>query len=256
MRWTRVLPLWLITPKFLFTRRYRNLLVSLLLASSLVIILAFLLDNLLAVSRAANPRRSYPKFTRVISMQTSYTPCFRGAPVECCSIWQMLPVAIYPAGKYKIYKVGDFCIWSRQLLRTTTPNSSAHKCFELFDAFFLSILSGVTVANMHVVLAILLFCRTSYALVANRSPQALTSISFAVPTGYSTKVYNVSAATTTLAYHYSNEELALLWNQIGPISVGPITTTVSPTPEPSSYPRPGRFHPQVYLLLCPFYRDF
>jgi hypothetical protein len=39
--------------------------------------------------------------------------------------------------------------------------------------------------------------------------------------------------------------LALLWDQIGPISTGPITTTVSPTPEPTAYPRPGGFHPQV-----------
>jgi beta-glucosidase len=63
--------------------------------------------------------------------------------------------------------------------------------------------------------------------------------------GYSTKVYDVSAATTTLTYDYSNEELAMLWNQVGKISVGPITTTVSPTPEPTSYPRPGAFHPMV-----------
>lgn len=75
------------------------------------------------------------------------------------------------------------------------------------------------------------------------TPPAPTAVSFRVPTGYSTKVYNVSAATTTLSYNYSNEELALLWDQVGPISVGPITTTVSPTPEPSSYPRPGLIHP-------------
>ena len=34
-------------------------------------------------------------------------------------------------------------------------------------------------------------------------------------------------------------------SQVGPVEVGPITTTVSPTPEPSSYPRPGHFHPLV-----------
>lgn len=62
---------------------------------------------------------------------------------------------------------------------------------------------------------------------------------------WSTKVYNVSAATTTLTYEYTNEELAMLWNQVGSIAVGPITTTVEPTPEPSSYPRPGSFHPLV-----------
>lgn len=66
---------------------------------------------------------------------------------------------------------------------------------------------------------------------------------------YSTKVYNVSAATTTLTYQYTNEELAMLWNQVGSIAVGPITTTVEPTPEPSSYPRPGIFHPLVCQCL-------
>lgn len=64
----------------------------------------------------------------------------------------------------------------------------------------------------------------------------------------STKVYNISAATTTINYDYSNEELAMLWNQVGSIAVGPITTTVSPTPEPTAYPRPGALHPQVNYL--------
>ncbi|KAI9647404.1 hypothetical protein NHQ30_003789 [Ciborinia camelliae] len=68
---------------------------------------------------------------------------------------------------------------------------------------------------------------------------------------YSTKVYNVSAATTTITYQYTNEELAMLWNQVGHIAVGPITTTVEPMPEPSSYPRPGIFHP-----LIPTYDTF
>lgn len=82
----------------------------------------------------------------------------------------------------------------------------------------------------------------------NSSSPSPTSLTFNVPSGYSTKVYNVSAATTTLTYSYTDEELAVLWDQIGPISVGPITTTVSPTPEPTAYPRPGRFHPQVLAM--------
>lgn len=73
-----------------------------------------------------------------------------------------------------------------------------------------------------------------------------TSPSFPTMGNISTKVYNVSAATTTLTYEYSNEELAMLWNQVGSIAVGPITTTVSPTPEPTAYPRPGSMHAQVY----------
>jgi hypothetical protein len=82
----------------------------------------------------------------------------------------------------------------------------------------------------------------------NSSSPFSTSVKFGVPSGYSTKVYNISAATTTLTYSYSDEELALLWDQIGPISVGPITTTVSPTSEPTAYPRPDRFHPQVLII--------
>jgi hypothetical protein len=72
-----------------------------------------------------------------------------------------------------------------------------------------------------------------------------SSPSYPSPSGYSTQVYNVSAATTILTYNYTNEELAMLWNQIGQIAIGPIKTTVSPTPEPLAYPRPGSFHPQV-----------
>jgi beta-glucosidase len=71
------------------------------------------------------------------------------------------------------------------------------------------------------------------------------SVTFPPVSGYTMKVYNVSAATTTLSYNYTNEELAMLWNQVGKIAIGPITTTVSPTPEPSAYPRPGPLHPQV-----------
>lgn len=83
----------------------------------------------------------------------------------------------------------------------------------------------------------------------NNSTSDTTQIAYPTYSEYSTKVYNVSAATTTITYHYSNEELALLWDQIGPISTGIITTTVSPTPEPSAYPRPGGFHPQVIMAM-------
>lgn len=77
------------------------------------------------------------------------------------------------------------------------------------------------------------------------------SVTFPSASGYATKVYNVSAATTTLSYSYTNEELAMLWNQVGKIAIGPITTTVIPTPEPSAYPRPGVLHPQVTLRMPP-----
>lgn len=77
------------------------------------------------------------------------------------------------------------------------------------------------------------------------TPTAPGTLKFHDHPGQSTKVYNVSAAKTTLSYKYTNEELAMLWNQVGKIEVGPITTTVSPTPEPTAYARPGLFHPEV-----------
>ncbi len=91
------------------------------------------------------------------------------------------------------------------------------------------------------------FCALSLraVLAANVTSPTPTSLSYAAPSGYSSKVYNASAATTTLSYSYSDEELAMLWNQVGKIQIGPITTTVQPTPEPSAYPRPGSMHPMV-----------
>lgn len=76
-------------------------------------------------------------------------------------------------------------------------------------------------------------------------------ISFPDPTGvsttYSSKTYDISAATTTLANDdFSDERLAFLWNQVGPIATGPVTDTVEPTPEPSAYGNPsGGFHPYI-----------
>ena len=101
---------------------------------------------------------------------------------------------------------------------------------------------------MFQVILYLSFC-LQLVSASNSSAPSPTSLSFSSPPGYSSKVYNVSAATTTLTYSYSDEELALLWDQVGPIQVGPITTTVKPTPEPTAYPRPGVFHPQVCVLL-------
>ncbi|KAF4624000.1 hypothetical protein G7Y89_g14176 [Cudoniella acicularis] len=83
------------------------------------------------------------------------------------------------------------------------------------------------------------------ATIAWQNSTSSPSPTFLQPVGYSTKVYNVSAATSTLSYAYTDEELAMLWNQVGKIAIGPITTTVSPTPEPSAYPRPGAFHAQA-----------
>lgn len=58
---------------------------------------------------------------------------------------------------------------------------------------------------------------------------------------YMTKIYNASFVPTSTRRNdgFSDDELAFLWHQVGPISVGPVTTTVSPTLEPSAFPQPG-----------------
>ncbi|PNS20378.1 hypothetical protein CAC42_5828 [Sphaceloma murrayae] len=69
-----------------------------------------------------------------------------------------------------------------------------------------------------------------------------------VSTTYTTTTYDQSATSTYLRQtDFSNERLAFLWDQVGPIETGPVTTTVTPTPEPSLYaqPDPDNFHPLV-----------
>jgi len=77
------------------------------------------------------------------------------------------------------------------------------------------------------------------------------SITYPNPTGVSTSYtstsYNYALASTYLPNtDFSDERLAFLWDQVGPIATGILTTTVSPTPEPSSFanPRLG-LHPYV-----------
>jgi hypothetical protein len=102
------------------------------------------------------------------------------------------------------------------------------------------------------------FLTSSFAAVAHIVDYALAQsesspggISFPDPTGvsitYSSTTYNASAATTTLANDdFSDERLAFLWNQVGPVATGPVTETVEPTPEPSTYGNPsGGFHPYI-----------
>ncbi|KAL1586550.1 hypothetical protein WHR41_05190 [Cladosporium halotolerans] len=77
------------------------------------------------------------------------------------------------------------------------------------------------------------------------------AVSFPDPTGVSTEyastTFDYSAASTTLANDdFSDERLAFLWNQVGPIATGPVTTTVEATPEPSAYSDPAAgFHPYI-----------
>ncbi|EUC36917.1 glycoside hydrolase family 1 protein [Bipolaris zeicola 26-R-13] len=81
------------------------------------------------------------------------------------------------------------------------------------------------------------------AVAANGS----SSLSFAQPTGYSTSSYNASAQPTPFTRtDYSHNALAALWDQVGPVVTGTVTTTVEPTPEPSVYPQPD---PRYYHAL-------
>jgi hypothetical protein len=84
---------------------------------------------------------------------------------------------------------------------------------------------------------------------ASASPSNGTAISTAIATAtgdYSTVSFNASAAQTYLPNDvYTNEELAFLWDQVGPIEIAKVTTVVEPTPEPSPFPQPNWVHPLV-----------
>lgn len=63
---------------------------------------------------------------------------------------------------------------------------------------------------------------------------------------YSTMSFNKSAASTYLPNtDYSNERLAFLWDQVGPVVTAAVTTVVEPTPDPSPFPQPNWIHPYV-----------
>ena len=72
--------------------------------------------------------------------------------------------------------------------------------------------------------------------------------SFTLPSGYTTSTFNNSVQPT--AYNrtdFSPNALASLWDLVGPVATGPVTSTASPTPEPTAYPQPDGefFHPLV-----------
>ena len=90
------------------------------------------------------------------------------------------------------------------------------------------------------------------AQYSNASSAAGGSLSFEEPIGVST-TYSTTTFTEELAdptylpqTDFSDERLGFLWDQVGPIATGIVTTTVSPTPEPSTFPNPGgSLHPYV-----------
>ncbi|KAF7198308.1 Beta-glucosidase 40 [Pseudocercospora fuligena] len=77
-----------------------------------------------------------------------------------------------------------------------------------------------------------------------------SSLSFPVPTKtngtFTSTAFDPSLASTQLVQtDFSNEQLAFLWDQVGPIATGVYDTTASPTPEPSIFPQPGVLHPNI-----------
>lgn len=72
-------------------------------------------------------------------------------------------------------------------------------------------------------------------------------LSYAVPSGYTTVSFNASVQPTPYTRtDFSPNALASLWDLVGPVATGIVTTTVSPTPEPTAYPQPD---PQYYHAL-------
>lgn len=93
------------------------------------------------------------------------------------------------------------------------------------------------------------FALLSIVPVAHSQWSNGSSHGFPTPSGYSTATFNVSAqpTTPTTRTDFSNDALNELWNLVGPVAKGPVTTTVEPTPEPSIYAQPDadHFHPLV-----------
>jgi hypothetical protein len=92
-----------------------------------------------------------------------------------------------------------------------------------------------------------LICATPGALGSPSNGTATSTTATSTAAGdYSTVNFNASAAQTYLPNNvYTNEELAFLWDQVGPIEIAKVTTIVEPTPEPSPFPQPNWVHPLV-----------
>jgi hypothetical protein len=83
------------------------------------------------------------------------------------------------------------------------------------------------------------------------------TLSFALPVGYSTRTFNTSAQPTPFnRTDFSPNALASLWDLVGPVSTGPVTSTATPTPEPSVYPQPdGQFYHGLVSSSYPETKD-
>jgi hypothetical protein len=92
-------------------------------------------------------------------------------------------------------------------------------------------------------LKLIIVALASFACAA---PSVSTTVASSPASDYSTVSFNFSAAQTYLPNDdYSNERLAFLWDQVGPIETAAVTTVVEPTPEPSPFPQPNWVHPLV-----------
>lgn len=81
---------------------------------------------------------------------------------------------------------------------------------------------------------------------ASGAPSSATTPAPSSTEDYATVAFNSSLASTYLPNDdFSNERLAFLWAQVGPIVTADVTTVVEPTPEPSPFPQPNWVHPLV-----------
>ena len=95
-------------------------------------------------------------------------------------------------------------------------------------------------------LAALLSCAalTNAQMMGGSPPSSTGSGTAAGPTSYSTRSFNANAPASTFSRltDYSDQALAFLWNQVGPVKTGPFTTTPNPTPEATAFGKPSNFH--------------
>lgn len=95
----------------------------------------------------------------------------------------------------------------------------------------------------HIISVLPLLC--SLPFLASAQPANGSSPTFTLPSGYRTASFNASAQPTAFnRTDFSENALNELWNLVGPVATGPVTTTVEPTPEPTAYAQPdaNRFH--------------
>lgn len=79
-------------------------------------------------------------------------------------------------------------------------------------------------------------------LVGFVAAQNASTPTYTFPSGYTSASFNLSLQPTPFTRtDFSESALLDLWDSVGPIATGPVTSTVSPTPEPSlaAWPQPN-----------------